>query len=83
MMLAWLVVGAVLMARLSSLPGWAFLIFGAAGIMLFLLANFADNNFRAENWPLLRKEEAVGWCSMIAAGAAIARVIAFVGRPNW
>ena len=79
-MLAWLIVGAILIARLSSLPGWAFLVFGAVGDMFFLLANFEDNNFRAENWPLLRKEVAVGWCSMGAAGAAIARVIAVVGR---
>ena len=34
-----------LIARTTSLPGWVFVAFGASGVMLFLLANFNNNNF--------------------------------------
>src|SRR4051794_30758693 len=38
---------AFLIARKSSLPGWAFTLFGGLAVLLFLMANFNDNNFRS------------------------------------
>lgn len=67
----------ILMARYSSLPGWAFTTFGGLGVCLFLVANLDDNNFRA-NFYL--DDILLPWCLMVAGGAIGARMIAAVVR---
>jgi hypothetical protein len=75
-MLVMLAIGAFVLARWSSLPGWCFVTFGAGGVALFLLANLNDNNFRENTnagdvlWP---------WCAMVAAGGLISRLILLLG----
>ena len=64
-------------ARSSSLPGWAFTLYGALSVTLFLLANFNDNNFRANT---AANDIVLPWCGMVVAGALVARLIAAVGR---
>jgi hypothetical protein len=58
--------GALAMARYSSLPGWAFAAYGAGAVLLFLFANFNDNNFRANNDA---REVLLPWSAMVLAGA--------------
>ena len=69
--------GALVMARYSSLPGWVFVGYGAAGVVLFLFANFHDNNFRANTGA---EDILLPWCAMVAGGALVSRTIAFAGR---
>jgi hypothetical protein len=72
-----LAAGALVMARYSSLPGWAFVAYGAGAVFLFLFANFNDNNFR-ENTDA--HDILLPWSAMVIAGALVSRVIAFAGR---
>jgi hypothetical protein len=74
-----LAAGALIMARYSSLPGWAFLTYGAGAVFLFLFANFNDNNFRANTDA---QDILLPWCAMVAGGALVGRVIAFAGRAT-
>ena len=69
--------GALTMARYSSLPGWAFMSYGAVAVVLFLSANFNDNNFRANTTA---QDILLPWCAMVFAGAVVSRLIAFAGR---
>ena len=67
--------GALAMARYSSLPGWAFVAYGAVAVFLFLFANFNDNNFRANTDG---RDILLPWTAMVIGGALVSRVIAFV-----
>jgi hypothetical protein len=69
--------GALVMARSSSLPGWAFVAYGASAVLLFLFASFNDNNFRANADP---RDILLPWTATVIGGALVSRVIAFVGR---
>jgi hypothetical protein len=68
---------AYLMARSSSVPGWSFTLFGGVGVLLFLMANFNDNNFRRTT---TLSDIRLPWCAMVVAGAVVARLIAGAGR---
>jgi hypothetical protein len=68
---------AFVVARISSLPGWVFTLFGGLSVLLFLMANFNDNNFR-RNTTL--NDVLLPWCVMVVGGAVAARFIASAGR---
>jgi hypothetical protein len=61
------------------LPGWIFVAYGAGAVFLFLLANFNDNNFRANTEV---HDILLPWSAMIIAGALAGRGIAFAGRAG-
>jgi apolipoprotein N-acyltransferase len=75
--LALLAPSALAMARYSSLPGWAFVAYGAVAVFLFLCANFHDNNFRANTDA---HDILLPWSAMVVGGALASRVIASIGR---
>jgi len=78
-MLAIVFAGAVVMARTSSLPELWFCVYGELATTLFVLANFNDNNFRANTppdpWDLL-----LPWCVMIFVSAMACRTIVWLVR---
>ena len=78
-MLVLLAAGALGMTRSSSLPGWAFVAYGAGAVLLFLLANFGDRNFRS-NTSI--SDILLPWCAMVALGGVVSRAIAFFGRAR-
>lgn len=69
--------GAFVMARHSSMPYWGFAAYGAMGVLLFLLANFNDNNFRRNTDVYM---VLMPWLTMVVCGAWVGLGVAFAGR---
>jgi drug/metabolite transporter (DMT)-like permease len=76
-MLILLAPAAFVIAKTSSLPRWSFAVFGGLGVLMFLLANFHDNNFRRSTaW----NDVLIPWCAMVAGGALVTTLMAALGR---
>ena len=72
-----LVVGAFAAGYWCEIPCWATLGFGGLAVGLFLLANFNDNNFRANTGVA---DVLLPWSLYVTVGATVARAASFLGR---
>jgi hypothetical protein len=71
-----LLAGAFAVGYWCWIPGWATLAFGGLAVVLFLMANLDDNNFRANTRPA---DVFWLWSLSVAAGAIIAWIVALLG----
>jgi hypothetical protein len=76
-MLGVLLLGALCIGYFCQLPAWVVGGYGALGMWLFLIANFNDNNFRAN---YTAAELMLPWSIAVAGGAVSAWLAALAGR---